>query len=218
MLASTAVCSNHLLKTDRDQDILKVDGILVACFSLHPLTSSLMLDSKVSSARTSVTGIFEASVLTALSCIGEGQQWGIVTTGKFWEAHLTHGVHQVLGSSREGGNEKFAGVESTGLNASDFHDGVDPRVIEARLKYATKRLLERGNVTCIIMGCAGMAGLERLIRSAAEDHYRELGLNFEEKMAGLLVIDGVHAGILQLDQMIKSRRLFKRPEKSELPR
>jgi Asp/Glu/hydantoin racemase len=177
------------------------DGILVACFSVHPLVAELQ-GRRVPSNNFAVIGIFEASILTALSLLGPQEKWGIVTTGKFWEEHLSDGVKSFLGASSTDSNSKFAGVESTGLNASDFHHGVDPAVVEGKIKDATKRLLSKGDVNCIVMGCAGMAGLEDVIRAAACDAKGE-----PFAYDTLHVVDGLRAGIMQIDHMIKNQRL-----------
>jgi Asp/Glu/hydantoin racemase len=140
--------------------------------------------------------------LAAISLLGPGQKWGIVTTGKFWEDHLSNGVKTFLGASESDDNAKFAGVQSTGLNASDFHHGVDPAVVRKKLKAATKRLLNAGEVHAIVMGCAGMAGLEEIIREAASEEHGE-----EYAYSTLHVIDGVRAGIMQADHMIRNLRL-----------
>lgn len=214
---STEVVLADLQSEDRGPDECPsaYDGILVACYSVHPLVRELR------SSRCAVTGIFEASVLTALSLLPapwapsssssspdndeQQQQWGIVTTGKFWEEHLTAGVQAFMGTSsdhRRDPRSRFAGVESTGLNASDFHNGISPEVVREKLKGATRRLLKRGRTTVIVMGCAGMAGLEETIRSAAAE---EVGERFAYDE--LHVLDGVRAGIMQLEIMIKQQRL-----------
>ncbi|CAJ2502165.1 Uu.00g095590.m01.CDS01 [Anthostomella pinea] len=173
-------------------------GIVVACFSVHPLVPKIQSSHGQS---TAVTGIFEASILAAMSLLGPGQQWGILTTGKFWEEHLADGVNAFLGVDGKGPTAKFAGVESTGLNASDFHHGVDPVVVREKLITATKRLLQGGNTTCIVMGCAGMAGLKDTIRTAAKE---QRGEHFAYVV--LHVIDGVRAGIMEVERMIRHQR------------
>ncbi|KAI1294350.1 hydantoin racemase [Xylaria venustula] len=179
---------------------LPYHGIVIACFSVHPLVPKLQSSTGTNIA---VTGIFEASVLAAISLLAPDQKWGIVTTGKFWEDHLSDGVKAYLGQeSGKDGNAKFAGVESTGLNAGDFHHGVDPAVVREKMKKATKRLLGKGNVHAIVMGCAGMAGLEDTIREAASDEHGE-----EFAYSTLHVIDGVRAGVMQIDHIIKNQRL-----------
>ncbi|KAK8071436.1 hypothetical protein PG997_011639 [Apiospora hydei] len=142
----------------------------------------------------------------SLTSRARGERWGIVTTGKFWEEHLSSGVAQYLrGAHSLGPGSTFAGVESTGLNASDFHHGVDPAVITTKIQEATLRLLDKG-VSCIVMGCAGMAGLEATIRSAATERNGE-----RWAYETLHVVDGVRAGLVQVDQMIKNFRLRRQP-------
>ena len=208
--ASTAA----VLADFSDADRAAFDGILVACFSVHPLVRELQAPES-----RAVTGIFEASVLTALSLLrpppsspegsskdGDLDKWGIVTTGKFWEDHLADGVRAFLGGHPGADSARFAGVESTGLNASDFHDGVPPEVVREKLVSATRRLLRGGRTTVVVMGCAGMAGLEEIIRSAAKEDFGE---HFAYEV--LHVVDGVRAGILQVETMIKHQRLRGRP-------
>lgn len=148
-----------------------------------------------------VTGIFEASICASLPLAGTAS-WGIVTTGWFWEDHLTAGVKNFLGQSGSDINRKFAGVKSTGLDAGDFHGEVPKEVIQGKLKDATKKLLHTGFVKCVVMGCAGMAGLEDIIRSAAVSKYGETAAK------NICVVDGVQAGIGVLEQMVKNKRMF----------
>ncbi|KAH8896465.1 hypothetical protein GQ53DRAFT_16156 [Thozetella sp. PMI_491] len=182
-----------------EADILKdYDAVLVACFSVHPLVHQLAGDGRLG------TGIFEASILASLSLLSEparGGKWGIVTTGKFWERHLSDGVTAFLGGDPAEANARFAGVESTGLNAGDFHGDLDPAVVRQRLVEATGRLLDRGNVECVVMGCAGMAGLDEIIRSVAIEKYGERG-------RAVYIVDGITAGVGLLEQMVRNKRIF----------
>ncbi|KAK3388256.1 Asp/Glu/hydantoin racemase [Sordaria brevicollis] len=180
------------------------DAVLVCCFSIHPLVTKLTeyASSNLTSS-LSVTGIFESSLLTSLSLLtSPSRKWGIVTTGKFWESHLTSGVKDFLGQSQPSQNEKFAGVETTGLNAGDFHGDIPQSVIDAKLAEATRRLLKRGDVECVVMGCAGMAGLEEIIRRVAVEEYGE------ERGRKVMVVDGVRAGVGLLGEMVRWRRMF----------
>ncbi|KJK76625.1 hypothetical protein H634G_08213 [Metarhizium anisopliae BRIP 53293] len=193
--ASTKVVLSELPAADAARN--NWDAILVACFSVHTLVPELSnwFDGPV-------TGIFEASILTAMSLLRPGEQWGIVTTGKFWEKHLSDGVYEFLGVDAAGRSTKFAGVASSGLTAGDFHT-VPPEEVKTKLSLATKGLLESGNIACVVMGCGGMAGLEDIIRSTAKEVYGE-------KRAGeLYIVDGVKAGIMQLHQSINAAKTFK---------
>lgn len=193
------------------------DGVLVACYSVHPLVAHL---GERHRGRRVVLGILEASVLAALALTNPyprcaespGRAWGIVTTGAFWEAHLEDGVRRFLDASYSAGFSpgaeqkaaKFAGVYTTGLDAGDFHGHVGPDVVRARLKDATRRLLAFGRVGCVVMGCAGMAGLEDVIRSAIAEEYGEPKTPQDK----VYIIDGVKAGVGLLAETVRNERMF----------
>jgi Asp/Glu/hydantoin racemase len=117
---------------------------------------------------------------------------------------LIQGANKFWGKESGELNDKFAGVETTGLNAGDFHGGVDPEVVRKKLREATGRLLDRGDLECVVMGCAGMAGLEDIIREVATEKYGSA------RAKELLVVDGVRAGIGLLEQMTRNKRAFQR--------
>lgn len=202
--ASTAAVWPSLHHTNT---LTQHDGILVACYSSHPLVS------KIASAfpQLAVIGIFEASIAATLPLLRPTTTpsvrggWGIVTTGSFWQAHLHDAVQVFLGHHghiRTGPNDNFRGVFTTGLNASDFHGGVAPETVDRKLKDATKALLATTDVDCVVMGCAGMAGLEDIIRETVVAEYGE------ERARHVCIVDGVRAGIGVLEQMVKNKRMF----------
>ena len=156
-------------------------------------------------ARKPAVGIFEASVTAGLhlASLVRHERFGIVSTGKVWEGLLTEAVGRMLGSSssaseeeEEGGtssakgNPLFAGVETTGLNATELHDAPQEEV-RRKIKEAARRLMGRGNVTVIILGCAGMAGMDEWVR--------------EEVGEGVRVVDGVKAGVGVLQGLVRAR-------------
>lgn len=194
-LAEEVIVSTLQVPKNRDH-IMEYDGILYACFSVGKTSS--MLTSAYN--RPSI-GIFEASVLTALSLVEHGEKWGIVTTGKFWEHHLTEGVYQFLGQT-EGPNDKFQGVFTSGLDAGDFHK-LPKEEVNTKLSDACKRLFQSGNVSVAVMGCAGMVGLEPIIRQAAVDVYGA------EKGNAVFIVDAVQAGVGQLYEKVMARRKFR---------
>jgi Asp/Glu/hydantoin racemase len=152
-----------------------------------------------------VIGIFEASVVAALQLLPLEDRFGIISTGQtsvalqpdlfasypdwplgvIWEDLLNSAVHRLLG----GDSLRFAGVETTGLNAIELHRA-PAETVKCRLQHAVKRLLRRkgGNVGAICLGCAGMAGMDDTVREAC---VQELG-NAGSKIK---IIDGVKAGI-----------------------
>ncbi|RSM03897.1 hypothetical protein CDV31_010297 [Fusarium ambrosium] len=196
--SAKAVLNDPNLQEELDSD--KYDAVLVACFSVHCLVSKLSRYRNLA-----VTGIFEAGVLTALSLISapdNASRWGIVTTGKWWEEHLSNGVKKLVGQKGDGINDKFAGVFSSGLTAGDLHT-VSPEIVKEKLKEATRELLSSGMVSVVVMGCAGMAGLEEIIRSTAVEMYGKADGNL------VYIIDGAKAGVMQLEQMVHSKRAFR---------
>lgn len=142
-------------------------------------------------------------MVACLPLLSQEGEWGIVTTGAFWEAHLRGAVKRFLGQPSGQPNFNFSGVFSTGLTAGDFHGGnVTPEVVRAKMKEATQALLREGRVECVVMGCAGMAGLEDIIRSAIKEEYKP------DTADRVHVVDGVRAGVGVLKQMVQNKRMF----------
>lgn len=186
---------DHLLATQTN--LQQYDAILIACFSVHDLVSKL-----TSLTGKPVIGLFEASILTCLSLISVSETWGIITTGEFWVQHLEDGVNDFLGVTRGVDIDNFAGVYSTGLTATEFHSSSGD-LIKSKLIMAARRLFESGNVTCVVLGCGGMAGLEETIRLVATD------IVGRERAKSLYIIDGVRAGVAQLHYAVTSRDIFR---------
>jgi Asp/Glu/hydantoin racemase len=181
-------------------DALGFDGFVVACYSRHPLTRKLK-SLMSATEHTQVIGIFEASISTALSLPsprwGENiEKFGIVTTGKYWEETLTQGVLDFLGCENIASCKRFKGVESTGLSAAELHTS-PPSEVRNRITEATKRLVKDRDVGLICLGCAGMAGMDAIVREACVE---ELG-----KVLGnqVHIIDGVKAGIALVDGFVR---------------
>ncbi|KAG8902680.1 hypothetical protein FRB99_004269 [Tulasnella sp. 403] len=174
-LLSETACLPELVALEKSYD-----AVLIACYSDHPLVKSL----KAACAGKPVIGIFEASVCHALLL---GRRFGIVTTGKPWEALLSAAVSSFMGAN-EGSldapqrwrNDRFAGVQSTGLGVLELH-GADPKEISKRIGDAAKRLVEVEGVDVICLGCAGMSGMEEAVKLS-------VGPNIH-------VVDGVKAGL-----------------------
>ena len=189
---SAGICLHHILPL-----IPHHDAFLVACYSQHPLVDMLRSECNKLAvpataggrvARKYVNGIFEASVTASLSLISEGQEFGIVSTGKVWEQALTQAVQDFVGTN------KYAGCETTGLNATELHD-LPAAEVRAKMIAATKRLLQRGErasmggVQAICLGCAGMVGLDGAVRQACIDFFGD------GRGKDISIVDGVKAGV-----------------------
>ena len=195
--------SARIVLKDLEKDVKKYDAFLIACYSVHPLVP--MLEQKLGASLQSVMGIFEASILAALKLlppvqldgIKEFGQFGIVTTGKYYEKELKDGALDFL-AARGTGTELFFGVESTGLNAIDLHT-LDQHVVRKKIKKATKKLVHGRNCGVICLGCAGMMGMEAVVREALVE---ELG----EDGKFVSVVDGIGAAIGILEGIEEGQR------------
>ncbi|KAK6007662.1 hypothetical protein QM012_004476 [Aureobasidium pullulans] len=177
------------------------DAFLVCCYSAHPLVGQLKARPEIAGRRKPVTGIFEASVSSSLQAIGPGERFGIVSTGKVWEATLREAVDNYLGvEDNTEGSAAFAGVQTTGLNATELHD-TSPVEVRNRMKKAVARLLmddAGGPVGAVCLGCAGMAGFDDMVREAAIE---TLGHGQGSKVR---IVDGVVAGVTWLEGALRS--------------
>lgn len=177
-MASAAACLPLLIPM-----IKQHDAFLVACFSDHPLIG--ILREQVPYYKP-VMGIFQASCLFAM---GLQTKFSIVTTAKVWEALLDQGVATFLGGSI--GSSIYAGTFSTGLGVLELHQLPKQKVKERLVQCALKAVNEHG-ATSIILGCAGLSGLEEAIREAV-------------KGKNIAVIDSVVAGTQLLEGLVRSR-------------
>jgi Asp/Glu/hydantoin racemase len=143
----------------------------------------------------SVIGIFDASILISLELLlwpRDGAkprlgQFGIVTTGKYWEQVLTDGAREIM--ERENiASHFFSRVVSTGLSAAELHT-TPAEEVKSRMIEATKKLLEEESVRVICLGCAGMAGMDATVREACIE--RRGPIAGEE----IHIVDGIQAAI-----------------------
>lgn len=158
-------------------------------------------------------GIFEASISVSLSMLPlsvpdeyvdlpitaepqplarkfTGTKFGIVTTGAAWVPVLTAGVNDYLGlpPSQTSQSARFKGVASTGLSAEQLHT-TPPEEVRERVVKATRQLVADGDVAVVVLGCAGMAGMDKWVEDACVE---ELG----RRAASLVrVVDGIKAGV-----------------------
>lgn len=119
-----------------------------------------------------------------------GTKFGIITTGAAWVPILTTGVNDYLGlpASEVSKSARFKGVASTGLRAEQLHTTPQEEVRE-RVVKATRQLVADGDVAVVVLGCAGMAGMDKWVEDACVE---ELG----RKAASLVrVVDGIKAAV-----------------------
>ena len=151
-------------------------------------------------------GIFEASVSAAIALLGNNEKFGIVSTGEVWKEILSTAMRdEVLGAQKL--DEVFAGVETLGVNAGDLHAEGGEEAVKEKVQAATKRLLEKrkGQISMVILGCAGMAGMEEWVREAAKGGDIQPTEYTEGNLAPktVKVVDGVRAGVGILQGLVR---------------
>ena len=111
------------------------------------------------------------------------------------KASIDVGVSSFLGSS---GSDRYAGCFATGLGVLELRDG-DKAVVEARVKETAGKVALNG-AECIILGCAGFAGMEGLVLQGVK----------EAGVAGKVrIIDGAKAGLAFLSAQIMQEKVSK---------
>lgn len=91
----------------------------------------------------------------------------------------------------------FAGVETLGLNAGDLHKEGGEEQVKKAVMAATGRLINADPVMetkVIVLGCAGMAGMEEWVRKEAERRDNKVR-----------VVDGVKAGVGILQGLVRGQ-------------
>jgi allantoin racemase len=149
------------------------DGVVVACYGPHPAIEGIREATSVPT-----MGIMEASVLYALPL---GAQFSIVTTSPRWQPLLLEGV-RILGV-----DARCASVRSSGLAVLDL-DRLPHEEVCARLAFEARQAVENDGAEVILLGCAGMAGLQETV--ALE--------------AGVPVVDAVWAGVVEVGALARA--------------
>ena len=118
---------------------------------------------------------------------GEQRRFGIVSTGDVWKRILGDAVRgeDLLGGERAG--RWFAGVQTCGLDAGQLHGHEE---VEERVKGAAKVFVDGADrVGVVILGCAGMVGMEGWVREVVGKEVR--------------IVDGVRAGVDVLQTLVR---------------
>lgn len=178
-IMSTEACLRDLAKYSavNGETIQNFDGIIVACYSAHPLIDALREAYDVP-----VIGIMEASLYVARML---GGRFGIVATG------MRSRYRQEDAVEAYGLSHFYVGSEATNLGVLEL-DGKDRNDVMKRIAQASRTLAARGADT-ILLGCAGMTEVIR----AAKDGVRE-----EDGRRTVNIIDGVEAGVQMMSALV----------------
>jgi allantoin racemase len=123
-------------------------------------------------------GIMEASVLYALPL---GSRFSVVTTSPRWQPLLEEGIRLL------GVETRCASVRSSGLAVLDL-DRLPPDEVCARLAEEACAAVADDGAEVILLGCAGMAGLQESVA----------------RVAGVPVVDAVWAGVVLVGALARA--------------
>lgn len=159
------------------ETVQNYDGMIVACFSKHPLIDALRESYDVP-----VIGIMEASLYTARMI---GGRFGIIATA------ARSRILQDDAVAAYGLTHFYVGSEATHLGVLEL-EGRPREEVAKRMAHSARALAAKGADT-IVLGCAGMTELVRAAKDAVRD---------EDGRRTINVIDSVEAGLLMMTSLV----------------
>ncbi|ODV61865.1 Dcg1p ASCRUDRAFT_75133 [Ascoidea rubescens DSM 1968] len=157
--------------------IPKYDGFLICCYSDHPLIAKLKSEFlKNSDYSKIVLGIFQASLLFGVA--NSPKRFGILTSSNSWELILDNSTKKFFGDENQF-PPLFVGTIASNVNVLGLSDEKNFRKIVKKSNY----LINDKNAEIILLGCAGLSGLEHKLQSAVHNKARfidsvKIGLEF----------------------------------------
>ncbi|KAL8918078.1 MAG: hypothetical protein Q9208_007600 [Pyrenodesmia sp. 3 TL-2023] len=222
--ASADACRSTLIVTGNVHNLNNYDAVLVACYSPHPLMPLIQAWGPtfpaigIFEASISVSLQLLAGSGKKFGIVSTGVQWQAILGDAIRAKPGTSGA--ALGE--EMADAYFAGVECVGVSAGELHPeggkpegvkgeedghgesstrreegskGDEEGGIKEKVRAATGRLLERGDVGVIVLGCAGMVGMEAWVKEEVARRGKW----------GVRVVDGVLAGVGVLQGLLRGR-------------
>jgi Asp/Glu/hydantoin racemase len=147
---STAVVLKDF-KANKEKYLESYAGYLVCCYSDHPLVAELR-----ELTHKTTLGIFQASITYGLS--QSPSKFGILTSTTSWEPLLDAAVTKFFGGANI---PLFVGTVASNVNVLGLNN---PENFQKLVKKAT--LLKERGASIILLGCAGLSGLEAKLETA----------------------------------------------------
>ncbi|GJN87703.1 hypothetical protein Rhopal_000658-T1 [Rhodotorula paludigena] len=182
---TAAICFDELEKSGA---LERYDGFLVCCFTDHPLQHMIREELGPTSPKPCI-GMFEAGLSKALML---GRKFGVLSTGFGPKPLLSKGVMNFLGAAS---SDRWAGGITSGIAIEELRQADVRDKVERLMKETAAKVAEKGADT-IIMGCAGMAGMEPLVRAGVS----------EAGLGEVRVIDAAVAGLVMLAGMVATEK------------
>lgn len=159
------------------ETVQNFDGMIIACFSKHPLIDALRESYDVP-----IIGIMEASIYMARML---GGRFGIVATAA--RSKILQDDHVAT----YGLSHYYVGSEATHLGVLEL-DSRPKEDVAKRVMHAARALAVKGADT-IVLGCAGMVDMTRAAKDAVRD---------EDGRRTINIIDPVEAGLVMMSSLV----------------
>lgn len=140
----------------------KYDGFLVCCYSDHPLIHSLKVHT-----HKPILGIMQATLLYALLDSSVSKLF-ILTSVNEWEPLLDKGITDFVGST-DFPLKKFQKTRSLDVSVLNLSDPQEYSKIVERVKSILNEEYAHEDINCVLLGCAGMAGLDTKLSESFKD-------------------------------------------------
>lgn len=149
------------LKDILDRNLLNAyDAVLVCCYSDHPLIHSLARHTKIS-----ILGIMQATLLYSLAN-ARFQKLFVLTSVHSWEPLLDSAIVSFVGNKSEFPAEKFLPTKALNVSVTRLSDPEEYAKIYNRVDHILNNEYADTKVDCVLLGCAGMAGLDDKLLSS----------------------------------------------------
>ncbi|EEQ38263.1 hypothetical protein EJF18_30894 [Clavispora lusitaniae] len=158
----------------------KYDGYLICCYSDHPLIHSL-----ATSTSKPVLGIMQATLLYSYSNARLKRSL-VLTSTSGWNELLDSAITAFAGSGVFP-KHKFEPTRALDVSVLSLSDPVEFGKITSRVEEVLVEYKD-SNIDCILLGCAGMAGLDDKL---------------SEVFPGIIFVDSVKIGVEFLSSLVR---------------
>lgn len=188
-IKSTKVCFPILNDSTSEFYYQRYDGILVGCFSDHPLVTALSNQNKIDNHQTIICGLLDTSI-NYCNMLNK-KPFSIITSNEEWVSILNKSVEDKLLNINRVENNLWRGTVSTNLQVLDLDNPENLEQIISRIKNEN---VEKLGSDIVILGCAGFSCLKNPLTAA---------FNHE-----VTFIEPIYVGLNLLLQMIQPGASF----------
>ncbi|CAD6622573.1 BAH_G0028650.mRNA.1.CDS.1 [Saccharomyces cerevisiae] len=132
----------------------KFNGILIACFSDHPLVTKIKDRAAKEKADVSIVGLLDSSINY---CNLIGKKFSIITSNKEWIPILNNSVESKFLTGNTINKNLWKGTVSTDLQVLDLHS---PENFQQIAEIIYRENIRKLDSDIVILGCAGFSGLQ----------------------------------------------------------